>query len=378
LSGSIYVHIPFCLKKCRYCDFYSVPYREELVDAYVRSVCAEIEERAGVVGGLGLVTTVYVGGGTPSLLTAGQLEMILAKIHESFGIEPGAEITVEVNPGTVDLEKMRSYRRLGVNRVSLGVQSFFDDVLRQLGRLHDSQDTSNAFDACVRAGFENINIDLIYGVPGQDSARWRVALNRAVELKPQHVSAYLLQPEPQTPLGRLVAAGEVKMLPEEEEAFQYEETIDILTKAGYRHYELSNFAQPGYECRHNLNYWQGGEYLGIGAGAVSFFNRRRYENLPDAGVYTERLSRSEAPLRTELEQLDEEGIIRERLVLGLRLIEGIDIKDLEEPLAPDFYRLFGSSVDRLEKLGLLEWRGSRLRLARRGYFLSNEVFRELL
>ncbi len=378
MSGSIYVHIPFCLRKCSYCDFYSVPYQEELVDLYVKCLAREIEETAGTANGFRGVSTLYIGGGTPSLLTPQQLGTILAKIDGLFGIEAGAEITVEANPGTIDFYKIKDYCELGVNRLSLGVQSLFDDVLRRLGRMHDGRDARRAFDMGVRAGFENISIDLIYGVPGQDLGQWREGLKSAVELRPRHISAYLLQPEPETPLGRLVASGKIDMLSEEEEASQYEETVESLMRARYRHYELSNFAQPGYECRHNLNYWQGGEYLGFGAGAVSFIQGKRYQNLADVSAYIERLSRGQTPLRAELEELDDEGVTRERLVLGLRLIDGLDIEDLQKRGTTDFHRLFGTSLDKLEELGLVERSGSRLRLSRRGYFLSNEVFRELV
>jgi len=378
LPASIYVHIPFCVRKCRYCDFYSVSYHEELVARYVKCLCAEIEERARDLQQAEAVRTLYLGGGTPSLLDPACVATIIDKIGSVFGILPEAEITLEVNPGTVNLKKMASYRHAGINRVSLGVQSFFDDILQWLGRLHSRQDVKTAFDVCLKAGFDNISIDLMYGVPGQDLSRWREGLDNALALNPQHVSAYLLQPEADTPLGRSVAAGEVELLSEEEELAQYELAVDVLTGAGYRHYELSNFARPGYECCHNLNYWQGGQYLGIGAGAVSFLKLNRYQNDPNVDAYIQSLSAATQPPRSVLECLNEEGIVRDRIVLGLRLMDGIDVEGLKRSYEVDFSLLFGSSVDRLIELGLIKRKGSKLCLSRKGYFLSNEVFREFL
>ena len=369
MINSLYIHIPFCMKKCIYCDFFSVPYDDTLALKYITAVVHELEIRKGLASGL---KTVYVGGGTPTTIPAPSLIGLLRKIRDTFSVSPDAEITVEVNPGTIDKEKARALSDAGVNRFSVGVQSFNNNDLKLLGRIHTLEDALKAVAAIRHAGIRNISIDLIYGIPGQTTDDWSHAVAMAKELSPEHVSAYELTPEKGTPLYELIARGKLKKPDEENIVEMYYHAIDSLARGGYRHYEISNFAKQGFECRHNLTYWNRGEYIGIGAAAHSFIGDRRVKNVSDVGRYVETLQKGDLAVEESVEVSCEEAI-RETIFLGLRKTEGLNIRELREDLGIDIVGAASELIDQ----ALFEVEGGRLRLTRKGIVVSNTVITEL-
>lgn len=373
LPQSIYIHIPFCLKKCGYCDFYSLPGASaDTLEKYTRSLLTEIDQQAAV-NSAAPIKTIYFGGGTPSLLAGKQIESILARICSDFEVDPGAEISLEANPATLDREKLKTIIEAGVNRLSLGVQSFSDDELRMLGRIHNSHDVFRTVDTVESLGIKNYNIDLIYGLPGQSIKGWLFNLEQAVSCRPSHISMYLLQLDACTPLGRDTAAGRVVLPDDESEALMYYTGIDYLNSQGYRQYEISNLCIPGAECRHNISYWQSAPYLGLGVGAVSFGGSRRWRNQPDLELYLEKLADNQVVPAEELECMDEAGLMIDAVILQLRMTEGIELANFEARFRVDLTRLYEQVISLCRQRGLLEVEHGRLFLTRAGYFLSNEV-----
>jgi len=375
----IYIHIPFCKAKCCYCDFYSVPLTEgEWLEQYLRGLAAEIEQRASFYDGQP-IGTVYLGGGTPSLLAPGQIERLLNKLAQAFPLTSDIEITMEANPVTINREYMQECRQAGVNRLSLGVQSFIDRELRLLGRLHSAHDSEEAIQAARAAGFTNVNLDLIYGIPGQTTDDWIYNLRQAVAAAPEHLSLYLLQLEPHTPMGRWVDEGKLLMLEDEQEYQIYQISRKLLDQNGYQQYEISNFAQPGRECRHNLIYWHSREYLGLGAGAVSFINRVRQQNtqldqyLPTSADYPLHFWRGEI-----LEEMDERQRWIDAVVMGLRTTQGINMADFKSRFGIDLGQEYGQVIDELLAGGFLIIEDGYLRLAPSAYFISNQVLHRFI
>jgi oxygen-independent coproporphyrinogen-3 oxidase len=354
----LYIHIPFCIRKCTYCDFLSVPLDADLARDYTDALKREIALRGG-----GTLRTVYLGGGTPTVFPEEHLAGIFRALHDQFTILPDAEITVEANPGTVRREKESFLRTLGVNRMSIGVQSFDDSELALLGRIHTADDARKTVQGL---GFENFSLDLMYGIPGQSLESWQQSLRQALPLNPTHISAYELTPEPGTPLVESLKRGEMELPPEETVIGMADTALDMLSGAGFRQYEISNHALPGYECRHNMNYWLRGEYLGMGAGAHSFVGDRREKNVWDVREYITRLRKGELPVGESMEVTCEEAL-REFLFLGLRMTEGVDIALFKEDLGLD---LMNGAQDLISD-GLMETSGGRLRLTRRGVLLFN-------
>ncbi|HET6515839.1 MAG TPA: radical SAM family heme chaperone HemW [Thermodesulfovibrionales bacterium] len=369
MTNALYIHVPFCVKKCIYCDFLSVPYDEDLALEYIAAVSRELDLRKERVGEL---RTIYIGGGTPTTLPAPALARLLRKIQESFRIAPHAEVTIEANPGTIDEEKIGALCDAGINRLSVGAQAFNDRDLRLLGRIHSGEDVINALGAARYSKVGNISIDLIYGIPGQTMEGWSHAIATAVELSPEHISAYELTPEKGTPLHGLIEQGRLKKPDEETIIDMYCLAIDAFCNAGFGHYEISNFARPGFECRHNLNYWDRGHYLGVGPGAHSFIGGRRTRNTADIGKYLETLARDDLAIEEDVEISCEEAI-KEYIFLGLRKTEGLNIREFGENLGIDIV----TASEPLVRDGLLLSDGSHVRLTRRGIVLSNTVITEL-
>lgn len=378
--ASLYFHIPFCEKKCLYCDFYSLETStalEDFLSALAREIaaCGDDSRREPV-------ETVFFGGGTPSLLTVSQLERILDRVRSTFSLAADAEITLEANPGTVDSDKLRAYRVLGVNRVSLGIQSFNDDELRFLTRIHDRRQAHAAIRDARAAGFENISLDLIYSLPGQTPDQWEATLRTALDYEPAHLSAYALIVEDQTPLARLVAAGEVTPAPAEAEAALYEMTMARMEKERYEHYEVSNYAMPGFRCRHNLAYWSHKNYLGFGPSSHSFWHSpdwqeaRRWWNIANLRTYCDRLSEGKLPVAAG-ERLTGTDLINERIFLGLRS-DGVRIRSLERDFRFVFHRRQQELVRELTGEGLAILESGILRLTARGYVLCDEIGERLL
>ncbi|MBI3592984.1 MAG: radical SAM family heme chaperone HemW [Nitrospirae bacterium] len=361
----LYIHIPFCIKKCIYCDFYSIPFKSQVAEDYVNALCKEIELRKHAARDIG---TVFIGGGTPTVISGNEISKILNKVKETFSVRHDAEVTIEANPGTITEGKLAGLREAGVNRISIGIQSLDDHELTVLGRSHTSDDVLYAVTAARKAGFNNISVDLIYGIPGQNMETWVNTLLKAIELLPEHVSTYELTPEKNTPLSDDIKKGRLALPDEEIITEMYYKGIDILQAHGYAHYEISNFARPGYQCIHNLNYWNRGEYLGIGAGAHSFLNGRRTANVRDVFRYVESVNSGMIAVAEDIEITAKEAL-KELIFLGLRKTEGIDMSRM-----PDIAKMLKSkAVDELIRHGLLETRDNCLCLTRKGLVLSNEI-----
>ncbi|WP_322807332.1 radical SAM family heme chaperone HemW [Thermanaerothrix sp.] len=386
---SLYLHIPFCRHRCAYCDFTTYSGQESLIPAYVKALCAEIRYIGQTAPYRLPVHTIYFGGGTPSLLPADAVAMILKACHEAFDVIPEVEISLEANPGSVTLEWLQAVRRLGVNRLSLGMQSAHPDDLRLLERQHDFFDVSQAVRWARRAGFDNLNLDLIYGIPNQSLARWQETLERALGLHPEHLSLYALTIEHATPFYRWVARGLVAPPDDDLAAEMYEWADGRLSQAGYVQYEISNWARQQdtdlRTCRHNVQYWHNEPYLGLGAGAHGFANHTRTANVRGIKAYIDRLAQPTErpfPLTPATEQfqiIDPLTEMQETMLMGLRLTrEGVSRQRFYERFHQTMEEVFGATISHLNTLGLLEWCGESLCLTRRGRLLGNRVFMEFV
>lgn len=374
----LYIHIPFCLKKCDYCDFYSISGSSpEMLERYSAALLSEIDRQAASFPAHH-IRSIYFGGGTPSLLSVSQITAILERILLRFSVDSRAEISLEANPATIDQNKLAGMVKAGVNRLSLGVQSFDDGELRMLGRVHSSRQARETLRLIADLPLKNYNVDLIYGLPGQSINGWLNNLRQAVAFGPQHISMYLLQLEPDTPMGQAVEDNRLLLLGEDSEAEMYYAGIDYLSAQGYRQYEISNLSRPGAECRHNMFYWQAESYLGLGAGAVSFAQGRRWRNQPDMQAYLAAHQSKQDGLTEELERMDQPGLIADAVILGLRMTEGIDLAAFAGRFGLDLADRYDETIRRCQAEGLLEMKHGRLFLTRAGYFLSNQVMRRFL
>jgi len=353
----------------------------EAVEDYLAALSREILLRGDRFGSV-TYATIFFGGGTPSLLAPRQIEAVLTNLRESFDIASEAEITLEVNPGTVTRESLAAFRALGVNRLSVGIQSFHDHELAFLGRIHDRAEALRCVDWSRAAGFENVGMDLIYSVPGQTLQQWEEILRAAVDLAPQHIAAYSLIVENRTPLAQMVEAGAVHRNPADREAVMYERTMDLLGAHGYEQYEVSNYAMPGFRCRHNCAYWSHEDYLGFGPSAHSFWKTdeprrgRRWWNVSDLSAYTDLLSRGVLPIAAE-EDLGRRELVHERILLGLRS-GGLDLARLSADLAYDLPHRQERMMRWMIEEGLATQVGQRLRLTRKGYVLCDEISTRLV
>ncbi|HEY8205624.1 MAG TPA: radical SAM family heme chaperone HemW [Pyrinomonadaceae bacterium] len=380
--AGIYIHIPFCRSRCSYCDFATGMFESNAADRYVQALKKEIA-RWSEIPTPAEVDTVFFGGGTPSLLSAAQIESVLKTINDRFELVDTAEVTLEINPGdggTSDesrRETMLEWRRLGINRASFGAQTFDDRELKMLGRTHDSADIGQTFGQLRDAGFENINFDLIAGLPGQTLDGWKRNLVRALQLHPEHLSLYLLDVHEGTPLHDQIKRG-MRPKPDEDLAAEmYALMIEEVCGAGYQHYEISNFCLPGFEARHNTKYWTGAPYYGFGCSAHSYDGTRlRWANERDAAKYVEIIERNDSPIneRTELSEAD---VRSEAIFLGLRLMRGIDLRSYRARFGKDLREQYNGDLDRLAEAGLIKINEASLQLTTRGALLSNEVFAAL-
>ncbi|MBD9014669.1 MAG: oxygen-independent coproporphyrinogen III oxidase [Lachnospiraceae bacterium] len=376
----LYLHIPFCVKKCNYCDFLSAPAGEETRAAYVDALLEEIrgfDEPEDYE-----VVTVFFGGGTPSILPGQAIFRIMEALREKFSFRKGAEITLEANPGTVDKEKLSFYKKAGINRLSFGLQSADAEELKKLGRIHTWEKFLESFQLAREAGFSNINVDLMSALPGQTKESWEKTLRQVLALQPEHISAYSLIIEEGTPFYQLYekdverrdAGEEPELIPsEEEERAMYEATGRILKEQGYLHYEISNYAKPGRECCHNLGYWQRRDYLGFGLGASTLLNPVRYKNTEDLEAYL-----GGDFSKKEFFVLTKDNQIEETMFLGLRVLEGVSKEQFREQFSCELRVVYRKELEKLEKEGLLEEEGDFVRLTSRGIDLSNPVLAEFL
>lgn len=381
MRAGLYVHFPFCLKKCLYCDFNSTAWSGEDFGGYLELLLREMELRHAALSEQVEAPTLYLGGGTPSLMPPELVGRIVDAAALRFGLKPDAEVTLEANPGTLTPERLSGYRLAGVNRLSLGVQSFEERLLKRLGRVHTVEEALAAFDQARHAGFDNISIDLMHSLPEQSLDDWGGALAQAVSLAPEHVSAYALSVEEGTPFERLHDAGALPLPGEEEGARMFEATSEILCTAGYRHYEISNYALPGRQSRHNISYWSRQSYLGFGAGAHSFWNPdglgRRWNNACDMNEYADALSQGTLPER-EPELLTLDDAVAESFFLGLRMLEGMEIPPLVERFGKVALQGRLAEVQLLEEKGLLLREGGTIRLAPAAVILANSIFSRFL
>ncbi len=374
----LYIHIPFCVQKCRYCDFLSGPSDEAARQRYLDALDREIA-RAGEHYGSGAadsayIDSIFIGGGTPSVLSVRQMDHLLFMLAKHFRIASDAEITMECNPGTVDAEKLRAMREMGINRLSLGVQSFDDEELRMLGRIHTAKQAVETFEAARQNGFTNINLDLMSALPGQTMEHWMHNLETAVKLNPEHISAYSLILEEGTPLYEMAQAGKLPEVPDDEtDRAMYHETASFLEKYGYHRYEISNYAKHGFESQHNTGYWVLDDYLGLGLGAASKIGNRRFSVTRDMKTYLD----SNA-LYVDEEILSIEDQMAEFMFLGLRLTRGVSKKDFAARFGKPLTEVYGDVIATHEKNGLLQQDGDRIYLTERGLDISNYVMSDFL
>lgn len=373
----LYLHIPFCVSKCKYCDFLSAPSGEEQRQIYVERLCRRIRYWSDVIHNYGYeIVSIFVGGGTPSILTEAQITQVFEAVHESFPIREDAEITLEMNPGTDVKDKLPVYRELGINRLSMGLQSADNEELKCLGRIHTYEDFRQVYQWAREAGFTNINVDLMSAIPGQTLESYEDTLRKVADLEPEHISAYSLIIEEGTSFYERYGEGRhAEELPDEDiERQMYVRTGEILEDYGYHRYEISNYAKDGYECRHNLGYWDRKEYLGLGAGASSLMDHIRWKEPDHIGPSTG-LVLEEREDFTRLRRKDE---MEEFMFLGLRKINGVSEYDFYKSFRVSMDEIYKESIENLIKEGLLVREEDRIRLTDRGIDLSNYALSQFL
>lgn len=364
----IYIHIPFCVQKCAYCDFLSAPADEAVRERYIDALKEEIRQQKSF-GSEYKVISIFIGGGTPSILEGAQIAEILKEIRNYFAVEADAEITIECNPGTLSEDKLSCYKKSGINRLSLGLQSADNQELKLLGRIHTYEEFLESFSLARKVGFGNLNVDLMSALPGQTKESWQETLRQVIALTPEHISAYSLIIEEGTPFYERYKPGgrEEYLLPDEDmERQMYYDTGDILRAAGYERYEISNYAKPGFECRHNLGYWERREYLGLGLGASSLIKGVRYQNHRKLSAYLKGDYTHE-----EVQKLTRREEQEETMFLGLRKAEGV-------LLTEELLEVYKETLQRLQQKGLLLWEGGRVRLTDLGIDVSNYALAEFL
>ncbi|HXM35478.1 MAG TPA: radical SAM family heme chaperone HemW [Pyrinomonadaceae bacterium] len=378
-DAGIYIHIPFCRSRCSYCDFATGMYQPALAERYVHSVVKEISNWQEVNTN-GPLDTIFFGGGTPSLLSPTQVDSILRAVRSRFELIAGAEITLEINPGdcgttpTDRLETLSELRRLGINRASFGAQTFDDHELRHLGRTHTSADIQRTFRELREVGFDNINFDLIAGLPGQRLGTWSRNLDQALALRPEHLSLYLLEVHEGTPLADQIRRGQRPKPDDDLAAEMYQVMIERLCAAGYEHYEISNFCRPGFAARHNTKYWTGLPYYGFGCSAHSYDGEfRRWANERDVTRYADAIDCGDSVV-VERTVLSESEVRAESVFLGMRMMRGINVQSYQARFGADPREVYRDDLARFREAGLVEFDGELIRLTRDGALLSNEVF----
>ena len=370
---SLYLHIPFCVKKCYYCDFLSAPCKEETRQEYVEVLCMEIVQKAKLYKDK-IVDTIFFGGGTPSLLSAEQMKRIMETVRQEFRVLAEAEISMEVNPGTVSLEKLTAYKEYGINRLSIGLQSANNEELKVLGRIHTWEVFENTWKQVRELDFSNVNIDLMSALPGQTLESYESTLRKVLALKPEHISAYSLIIEEGTQFYEWFGEDNSKLPDEITDRRMYEMTRTLLEEYGYHRYEISNYALKGYECKHNVGYWKRKDYLGLGLGSASLLSNVRSSNVSELAEYLK------LNWRTEKEELSIQDQMEEFMFLGLRMMEGISCLEFEQQFGKSLKEVYGTQIAKLEKQGLLRYHQEtdRYALTLQGIDVSNQVFVEFI
>ena len=371
----IYIHIPFCKKKCHYCDFVSYDNKYEKVEKYIDTVIEDIDEETKSFTKEHLVTTVYLGGGTPSFIESKYIKEILEKVRKSFNISGDAEITLEVNPGTVNEEKLKTYQMLGINRLSIGLQTTNDEILKTIGRIHNYSEFLSTYNLARKIGFENINVDLIFALPNQNIENVKKDLENIIELNPEHISTYSLILEEGTKLEEMIKENEEKyVLPDDDtERKMYWLIKNTLEKNGYKHYEISNFAKQGKESRHNINCWMQKEYLAFGSASHGFLDGVRYSNKKILSEYIFNFKNKDIE-----ERLTREETAKEFMMLGLRMIDGVSISEFERKFKLNPLMYFRFEISKLVEEELLEVDLDRIKLTNKGIDLANLVWEEFV
>ena len=366
----IYVHIPYCRRKCYYCDFISFENKIETIPNYVKTILKEIEECRYTGFDIG---TVYIGGGTPSYIDSKYISEIISKIREKFIVSRNAEITLEVNPGTISKEKLEDYKKAGINRLSIGLQSTDNNILKSIGRIHTYEEFLDTYRLARNLGFKNINIDLMIGLPEENEESIQIQVNRIINLKPEHISVYSLIVEDGTKMKQMIDSREKKLPSEDEERKMYWKVKNLLEENGYEHYEISNFSLPGYNSRHNLACWNQKEYLGFGTAAHSYFDGKRFSNKNNIEEYIETYNEKNIE-----EEQTREDMAKEYMLLGLRKIDGASISEFERKfqINPLFY--FRFEISKLVDEDLIEIDLDNIRLTQKGLDFANQVWQEFV
>ena len=372
----LYIHIPFCVTKCKYCDFnsFKIDLNEKIkylnyLGEEMKLYKEEIKNRE--------IDSVFVGGGTPSILNENEINILFEKIKENYNIKSNAEITMECNPGTLTLNKLKVMKKSGVNRLSIGLQAVQNHHLKYIGRIHTFEEFEKNYHDAKQMGFDNINIDLMYALPNQSREDWMESLEKVVKLNPTHISAYSLILEENTELFKMYERDEFNLLDENTDIEMYEYTIDYLKSHGYNQYEISNYAKDNFECKHNVLYWKCEEYVGIGASASGYFNGIRYNNICELDNYEKMILEGEKPIEWE-EKLSIKDEIEESIFLGLRMNEGIQISDFKEKYNFDFEKEYKNEIEKLSKMELIEIDNNLMKLTQKGREISNSVFVEFI
>jgi oxygen-independent coproporphyrinogen III oxidase len=377
MKNGIYIHIPFCLSRCHYCHFPTQLWREDLAEKYAHAVAQEIFGFVKTNASENRVDSIYFGGGTPSLLSSRQINEILNVCKNSFTIAVDCEISLEANPDTITESKASAWQEIGINRISLGAQSFSDQELAAVGRIHSAAQIEVSFRLLRQCGFKNINLDLMLGLPRQTERQWRLNLETVESLSPEHLSIYMLDFEGAEPLYQSVKKGTAGVPDEDSVADWYLISLDRMSKASYDQYEISNFAMPGFQCRHNLKYWLRFPVLGFGLGSHSHDGEYRYANHADLNTYFKSLEEGISPIEWR-RRIGETEALQETLFLGLRLCNGIDWDQLECTFPPSKTEGYKKALQELQSQGLVEWQGVNVHLTRSGMLLSNELFQRFV
>jgi len=379
-SVGIYIHIPFCKQKCKYCDFTSFSCMEDKYDEYFKYLQQEISEKSEELSNEKIeIDTIYIGGGTPSIVPAEYIESIIKLLSVKFKVSKNVEITIEANPGTVDKEKLEKYINVGINRISIGLQSTNDNLLKMLGRIHTYNEFEKVFDEARMVGFKNINVDLMIGLPNQTIDDVQESLEKIIKKSPEHISVYSLIVEEDTKMFDLIESGKLELPSEELEREMYWKVKNVLQENGYTHYEISNFAKKGYESKHNSNCWKQHSYLGFGVAAHSYYDGMRYSNITDINRYIENYKSGESIYNVVFhENQSKEQMMKEYMLLGLRKIEGVKISEFKEKFVDNPLYIFREQLNKLVEQDLIEVSENNIYLTDRGLDLANVVWMEFV
>lgn len=387
----LYVHIPFCVKKCKYCDFNSYKMDIDSKKRYIEDLKIEMElysnklykdnkyknKECCSLNKNDKITSIFVGGGTPSILTSDEIREVFISIKEMFDIDENAEITIECNPGTLTLEKLKTMKEIGINRLSIGLQAIQEKHLNFIGRIHTYEEFEKNYKDALSVGFKNINIDLMYSLPNQTLCDWKETLEKVVHLNPTHISAYSLILEEGTELYNMYESNKFELIDENVDIEMYEYTINYLKSKGYNQYEISNYSKEGYNCEHNILYWECEHYIGIGAGASGYINENRYNNVESLEDYHLSLVKREKPIQ-ENEILSEKDMIEEKLFMGLRMNKGIKFEDFKKKFGIDFREKYNKQIEMLLARKLINQSFEGIQLTQKGREISNSVFIEFM